>query len=179
MKVPKQHGRPGPYTLAQHQGIKFLNNSIDRREDFENQTYALQVARKHLREIKTICSEHGKFVAEFGGIRNPAILILFRHKADDMCKNLMFLLTLVFPRNHQALTFYKQVRDQHYIMSPEHPWDEQLMQRWDAMIIEIEIEMDAQVEASLAVTREECNEVSHYKQVLSRILEEDILQWSL
>ena len=96
-----------------------------------------------------------------------------------MCEDLMLLLSLVFPRNHQALTFYKQVRDQHYIMSPEHPWDEQLMQRWGATIIEIEIEMDAQIEATLAVAREECNHFSRYKQILSKKLEDGILQWSL
>ena len=179
MKVPKQHGRPGPYTFAQHEGIKLLNKSINYRDDYETHSCGIQLAQEHLREVKNICSEHGKFVADFGGIRNPAIWILFEHRADEMREQLMFLLSLVLPRNHQALSFYKQVRDQHYIMSPEHPWDEQLMQRWGAMIREMEIEFDAQLEATLDVTKAEQNRISQYKQALSTVLKADILQWSL
>jgi hypothetical protein len=179
MKLPKQHGRPGPYSFEQHQGIMLLNKSIDLRDVFENHSDALQTALQHLNEVNSICSEHGNFVAEFGGVRNPAILSMFQYKADVMRGKLMFLLSLVLPRNHQALSFYKQVRDRHYIMSDEHPWDEQLMTRWRARIREMEIELEAQLEATVVFTKDEQRRISLHKQQLSVILKDDILQWSL
>ena len=177
MKLPKQHGRPGPYSFEQHQGIMLLNKSIDLRDGFENHSDALQTALQHLNKVNNICSEHGKFVAEFGGVRNPAIFHMFQYKADVMRGKLMFLLSLVLPRNHQALSFYKQVRDQH--MSLQHPGYDQLMQRWGTTAIEIELEMDAQIEATLAVLRNEQNRISQFKHNLSTVLKADILQWSL
>jgi hypothetical protein len=179
MKLPKQHGRPGPYTFKQHQGIMSLNKSLDHRDDYEVHTCGIQLAQQHLLQVKNLCSEHGKFMVEFGPILTLASWIMLAEKASELFQQLRFLLSLIIPRNHQALSFYKQVRDRHYIISYDNPWDEQLMCKWGAMIREIEIEFEAQLEATIDARKWALHHISLCKQELSIVLNADILQWSL
>ena len=179
MKYPKRHGRPGPYTLGQHQGFNSLNQAIDLRDDFSYHIDALQIAKEQLSTVKSICFDHRKIIVACGGTENLSTSIRNRlqQKSADMRTEFMILLALVVPRNHKAVSFFNEVRDQS--IHHQHPWDEQLMTRWWTTATEIQLEIDQQVDCTVYVLNNERQRITQFKYNLSTVLQADIVQWSL
>ena len=178
MKVPKQHGRPGPYTREQHQGISSLNQAIDLREELSINIDAMIEAKQRLSIVKCHCSQRQQICGALSGTTHFSTTTLneLQQATADMQVKIPELLALVIPRNFTAVTLLQEVRDKTTV---ECPWDGQLMARWWTIADEIQSQLEAQIDSTVAALNSERQRIMQFKYNLSRVLEDDILQWSL